>query len=190
MKDATVINHTCDVKLTEEELLSRGKLLTEFLQEIQNLEDRKREAMAKFKAQIEEQRNKLFYHSRVVQFGVEERELECTRVYDLVSNHVIFISKESGQEVDRRPMKSNEIAAAQQYQFDFEWNETIDELLNGPEEGEKSPESGDSPDTGEDTPDKESDDDSPESGPDTLGPGDGLDDEELPPHEPDQPEGF
>ncbi len=165
------------VQLTDDELLAKGNNMTEILDAINDLENEKKRIAAEFKVKIDERREELFQVSRIYKNKSEERELQVWQEYDLKTKYMLFIECDSGQEMGRRPMKPQEIAAAQQYEIDFEFNEQIQEILNKPADDDN----GDGPDIHEPD-DMEPPGGSPDGGgeePPVIGPDDGLDDDPI-----------
>jgi hypothetical protein len=99
---------TLDVSLTPDEIREYGKQLARHQMVAQRLEDQKKAAADQFKAQISTEESEIGRLARIVDTGVEYRDVEVNDVPDYEAGMVRIVRLDTGEAFRSRPMLDEE----------------------------------------------------------------------------------
>lgn len=99
------IELTLGVKLTNEELLAAGTLLVGRLFDRDAVEERRKEKLSSFKAELDAIDKEISAMRRLFHSGVNEELVVCEVVYDFADSTVTIYRTDTGEVESERPME-------------------------------------------------------------------------------------
>lgn len=110
--DAPVLNRkyekNLECKLTEDEVLAKGRELALEQDELDEAERQKKRVTEDAKAAVEERRGRVRTLSRIVRDGSEDRRVGCEEYLDFANQRAYTVRMDTGEEVETRPLSEFE----------------------------------------------------------------------------------
>lgn len=109
MIPATAKYWTCEVKLTQDELLDAGAQLSKALGKIGDLRTQLAMSTSVIKGEVQKQESEVHRLSKLIREGKTEREVEVDEQVDRANQMILTIRRDTFDVVHSRPMNEEEI---------------------------------------------------------------------------------
>lgn len=114
------VHHKCEITCTEIELTAKGKELAGLVATHDEITEEKKEAVSRFKTQLDDVNEKIRKVAKVIETGIEMRPIECSERYNTERMVVETYRMDTGDVISNRPMTATEAREAKQGDLTFD----------------------------------------------------------------------